>query len=153
GAPPRPRARGRSRHRSQARDAARRSLARELRAADEEPGGERVARAGRVDDLACGRRKLLVADGEAARAPLDHPRRGPDPAPERLPLLLVAEDDVRSEPLQSRAEAAAADRRPRGEVDAEAAGPERRGGLRRLGDRAREQAVPGEVEPVAVREP
>src|SRR5205807_7669326 len=42
---------------------------------------------------------------------------------------------------------------PRGEVDAEAAGPERPGGLRRLGDRALEQAVPGEVEPVAVREP
>src|SRR5205085_6408847 len=125
----------------------------ELRAADEEARDERVAGSGRVHHLAGERRHVLVADREASRAALDDPNRRSRVAPERLPLLLVPEDDVRPEALEPFPQAASGDRRPRREVDAEPTGAKSRGRLGRLGDRARQEAVAREVEPVAVGEP
>ena len=82
----------------------------ELDPADQEPGRERVAGAGRVDDLRAERRVLLDAARrphlDSARAALDDRRlRQRVGAADHLPLGLVREDDVGASRVQVRAEA------------------------------------------------
>ena len=60
-------------HRTDVGDAAGGGLERELRAADEVTGGERVAGAGRVDDGGRGGGVLALGEACASRTELDHP--------------------------------------------------------------------------------
>src|SRR2546427_8065529 len=62
---------GQSRHRPDAADAARRRLQRELRAAEQESGRQRVAGAGRVDRIGGQRPVVAALDRHASPAPLD----------------------------------------------------------------------------------
>ncbi len=148
------------------RDAARRRLepaaGRILeRAAEQEPGRERVAGAGRVDDLRLDGRevepRVLRDDGAAARAALDHAdRRREVRAAEHLPLGLGREQHVgrdRVEQLPEPHRPVRADLCPRGDVDGDARAAlarEPRRQLRRGADRLPQQRVAGDVQDVAV---
>jgi hypothetical protein len=100
-------------------------VGRELGAADEKPGRERVTGPGGVHDghVACLAPLHVAAadDVESRRASFDHPRLA-DVA-ELVPLLRVPEDHIRSEQLEALAEprrTVRADSRPRRQVDAQA---------------------------------
>ena len=111
-----------SRHRTDLGDATRRRLERELGAADDEARGERVAGAGRVDGVDRRRAACSSPSTTIPRAPRLTTRTRRVDVADRLPLALVAEDDVGTRPARARSRivvAEALDVRPRGEVDAD----------------------------------
>ena len=101
----------RSRHRPELRDAARRRREAELGAADEEAGGERVARAGRVDDVGRQRRAHSRPSTTIPSAPRLSTQRRPSSSPSASHSRLVREHDVRRERREPRRAAAGPSRR------------------------------------------
>ena len=144
-----PRRRG-SRHRPELRAAARRRLEPGLDAADEEARRERVAGAGRVDDLGRHGRERLAVDDDAVRAALHDPA-SPSARPSASRSRSTAKTSVGRERSRPRAERVV-DQRPRREVERdlragrarELARPQRR-----RGDRLPHQRVPGHVQSIA----
>ena len=144
------------RHRAEPSDAAGRCLERQLGTPDEVPGGECIARAGRVDDLGDREGRLLVAGERAASgAALDDPGSRRQRVVHERGLLLVREHDFGCESLDEPPESGDArplDGAPGREIDAHASPVEPcelRRAYGRRGDGLRQQRVAGDVEVIA----
>src|SRR5215204_4489061 len=148
------------RHGPERRDAAGRRFEPELRAADEVTGRERVARAGRVDDVGrrCGQ-LAPVRELDPLRPELQHPFVRRKRVADLLELLRVAEDHVGCEQLEPPHELGStevADQAPRREIHADSTAlptHRARGFRRRLVDRRAEERVARHVQPVRAAEP